>query len=126
MGEWREGDEIGLGLPTNSMVKTIAKRQDGFYVSAAYRFTRWFELGSYYSAHYQDRNDRKGEKLAPAQPTYNGYQKDIDLTLRFDVTDGWTLKAEGHKMIGASQVTYDVLNTEKNWYLFAARASYTF
>lgn len=119
-------DVSGLGMPSNTIVTPKTNRDDGFYVSASYRFSEWFELGTYYSASYMDRNHRDGSQLPPVMPAYNGYQKDIDLSLRFDVSEGWCLKAEAHSIRGAALVRYDVQNTEKDWFFFAAKASYTF
>lgn len=119
-------DVTGLGMPVNTLAKSSKKTNDGFYVSAAYRFASWFELGAYYSAAYADVDDRDGSLLEPGQPSHNGYQKDIALSLRFDIANGWCVKLEGHRLWGASLVGYEVTDTVKDWTFFAAKASYSF
>jgi hypothetical protein len=120
-------DISGLGFPTNSLVQSKSRKLDGFYVSAAYRLAHWLEAGTYYSAYYNDRDDRDGNKLAgTGQATFNGYQKDIALSLRFDIVDGWCAKVEGHRMFGAAQVQYNVSDTVKDWTVFLAKTSFSF
>ncbi len=106
------------------------RKSDAFYVMANYRFTDWFELGSYYSMSWADLNDRDGDDIAAAGGNdWEAWQQDIALTGRFDLSDSWVAKLEVHYIDG----TGDMLRTlnpanekERDAFLFAAKVSYTF
>ena len=128
------------GSIINNMINRIPDREptkrnyemEILYGSASYRFNPWFEAGLYYSLFYKDRNDRDGSKT-PYNPPFNAYQKDACLALRFDPNDHWTIKLEGHLMDGTGLCfTLDnlddngVLKYTKNWYLLAAKMTFSF
>lgn len=108
----------------------------GYYGSIAYRFTYWFEMGAYYSEYYPNEDDKDGEDR-PAkglgQPE-TGWLKDTCLTLRFDITENWVAKLEGHLMDGAAVIfrednplpTDGSERYEEDWMLYAAKLTYSF
>lgn len=124
---------------------------EGYYGAVSYRVTDWFEAGMYYSVYYADIDDRDGDKneagTAATNPRKaNGYQdhdawlKDLCLSMRFDITDNWVFKIEGHAMDGAAILTKDInsttsivngvahkqLDTEEDWYLGAMKVTFNF
>jgi len=131
---------------------------EGYYGMLTYRFCDWFELGTYYSEYYANRDDKDGDKgratwdngLAldgsslpgaqggyPPGQDYRAYLKDLALSLRFDITENWILKVEGHKMQGSAIMLNSDDNTalysgvmgpsyEEDWYLYTAKVSYSF
>jgi len=103
---------------------------DGYYLSATYRFTDLFELGTYYSRYWPNRNDRKGENNAAyGWPDHRAWSDDLALSLRFDVHKGFIWKLEGHYMDGTANLTAnfnDIPNSEKNAFLLATKVSFTF
>jgi len=113
----------------------------GYYLSMAYRFTPWFELGTYYSVYFANREDRDGEDritrgLDNEGERYRGWLKDICLTTRFDLSENWIFKLEGHRMNGAAIMlgadNPQVINTDiddrytKEWFLLAGKVTYNF
>lgn len=108
------------------------------YVMASYRFTGWFELGTYFSMHFADRKDRDGKKAAALyQASFGtrglkfreeGWLNDFAITTRFDINDKWIVKLEGHLMNGLADVDYDASdpNPDETWVLYAAKLSYNF
>jgi len=121
--------------PTHSTLST-----EGYYGSLTYRFTDWFEAGTYYSVYYADRDDKDGELNKSGARAANGYHdydswlKDLALSLKFNVTDNWVFKLEGHKMNGAAILTKSVntlpstgkLDTTEDWYLYAMKLTFSF
>lgn len=120
---------------------TVDLETEGYYASVAYRFNDWFELGAYYSEYYADKDDKDGdENEVPGSPRekagYNDYDawlKDTCITTRFDITDNWVFKLEGHMMNGAAILMKDIntgddgkLDTEEDWYLLAAKVTFSF
>ncbi|QTA83546.1 porin domain-containing protein [Desulfonema limicola] len=102
---------------------------EAWYASAAYRFTDWFELGTYYSESYPDKNDKDGDRFKTiGQPDFRAWQKDFALTARFDFNEYWLLKLEGHKMDGAGDlfILDNPDRLEEDWYLFAAKMTFNF
>jgi hypothetical protein len=66
-----------------------------FYLMASYRVAPWFAPGAYYSVLYPDVTNREGRA---------SQQHDVALTMRFDVTDHWLFKLEGHYMGGTADL----------------------
>jgi hypothetical protein len=66
---------------------------EGFYVMASYQVTSWFTPGAYYSIQYPNVADRHGR---------DAYQHDLALSFRYDLTEYWLLKLEGHFMSGTA------------------------
>lgn len=99
------------------MLMTDNASDTSYYVSASYRFSELFELGTYYSKGISD-NDGSG-------PTNE--LKDICLSTRFDVTSNMVVKLEAHSMDGLFGVTpSDDGSIDDKWMLFAAKTSFTF
>ncbi len=109
--------------------RRIETDPEGFYISAAYRFTDWLEMGTYYSVYLGDEDDPDGEELeARGLRDYQAWQKDFALTARFDINPNWLVKLEGHRIDGAAlllpQENPD--GYEEDWYLFAAKVTFNF
>ncbi len=101
---------------------------EGWYISGAYRFTDWFELGSYYSEYYPKAKDKEG-KDNPDGLAFKNWLKEITLSFRFDVNSNWIFKLEYHRMdgFGAFSSAKNLnANLKKNWNLFVAKMTYNF
>ncbi|MBW1893437.1 MAG: hypothetical protein JRI91_07065 [Deltaproteobacteria bacterium] len=110
----------------------------GWYVSSAYRFTYWFELGAYYSEYYPDEDDKNGKIRVDSKKLDNeyhrGWLKDTCMTMRFDINENWVAKLEGHSMDGAAILlgadnpmpTDGSERYDKYWMLYAAKLTYSF
>jgi len=100
---------------------------ESYYVSGSYRFNDWFTLGAYYSVLYPDKNDKDGENLAV---DHRAWEKDLAVSLRFDINEFWIVKLEGHAVDGTANVL--VLDNENsdysegNWYYGALKISFSF
>lgn len=104
---------------------------ENWYAQGSYRVNPWMEMGTYYSVHYENRKDREGKAY---DPNFKGWQKDLALSLRFDVSPNMIFKLEGHRMDGVASVfnfeneaAYaDPSSMEQNWYIFASKVSFVF
>ncbi|MFA6008891.1 MAG: hypothetical protein WC799_02830 [Desulfobacteraceae bacterium] len=132
-----------MTLPT-TIAGVIHKKFDaiGYYGSLTYRFTDWLELGAYYSEYYRDKDDKNGKKavqggdlaLLPPGQEHAMWLKDLCLSSRFDITPNWIFKLEGHMMDGAAlmyssddnALPNGSMDSEQDWYLMAAKISYSF
>ena len=101
---------------------------EAYYAYMTYRFTQWFEVGTYYSVDYFNKHDKDGDNyVLDGLPKELAWLKDWALSLRFDMNDYWIFKLEGHYMDGLIDVDYgDEVNPDPNWFLFAAKISYSF
>jgi len=69
----------------------------GAYVAGSYRFTKWFQLGSYYSRY----SISMPVTTLPGVPSgQNGHVYDKVVTARFDLNKHINIKVEGHFMDG--------------------------
>lgn len=104
---------------------------ENWYVQGSYRFNAWFEISSYYSVHYEDKDNHEGDGF---NPDFSAWQKDLTLSTRFDITSNMTFKIEGHYMDGTAllmqmdnqQLVTDPANAEQNWYMLASKISFAF
>ncbi|MEO6754941.1 MAG: hypothetical protein ABIP85_24470 [Chthoniobacteraceae bacterium] len=91
-----------------------------WYASAAYRFNKHFEAGAYYTEYYGDRH-HAGNSLQ--------YQKDAALALRFDLSNSWTFKVEGHHIKGTGLLQDRLGNPvqrDNGWWMMAVKATFSF
>ncbi len=105
----------------------------GWYLSASYRFTDWFELGLAYSEYYNNRDDKSGERYTTDLESYGtedheAWNKAIILSTRFDINDNWLIKLEVTTNNGTSghNPAENPDGLEENWNLFAAKVTYNF
>ncbi len=70
----------------------------GWYTSFTYRFSKYFEAGTYHSRFYP--NADRQELLQVYLPAAARHVYDQALTARFDMYSHWDLKIEGHFMDG--------------------------
>lgn len=99
---------------------------DAWYVGASYRVNKWLELGTYYTEYYVDTADRRGHARGVSS---DAYQKDLALSTRFDLTDWWLFKLEGHWIRGTSLLQDSASNPTRDgdsWWMFAAKTTFSF
>jgi len=122
-------DTDGDGVPDTVMMVEMedGDQRGGYYINGSYRVSPRFEFGTYYSVFHPDWDNRDGEGLAN---DFEAWTKDICVTARFDITDNWLLKAEGHFFNGTGQVdgniNPDASFDEESWQLFAVKSSFFF
>lgn len=103
----------------------------GWYSSLSYRINGWLETGLSYSEFYDDRSDRDGSTRDGGRK-WGAWQKDLAVSLRFDLNDNWIIKAENHFIYGNNQVIAQYMNNDPNsyekqrWYMYAIKLSYVF
>lgn len=118
--------DISMSIPGTGMPPAeFDIEAEGYYASASYRFCDWFELGTYYSEFYPDKDDKDGDKM---EPDYLAWLKDFSLTTRFDINPFWTIKLEGHLMDGAAYLlaSDNPEGFEEEWFLFIAKTTFSF
>jgi hypothetical protein len=108
------------------LIPTIDQETEGFYGLLSYRFSRYFELGGYYSVLHADVNDRLG-KSARFPKRFQAYQRDLAATLRFDINEYWLWKVEGHFMDGVGGLQQSANpDPTRYWGMFLFRTTVTF
>lgn len=90
------------------------------YAMYNYQLTTDLNIGSYYSIQYSDRDKRKARDQR---------QFDLALYLRFDITENWLIKFEGHHMDGSAVLDPSLNNgksrtqLEKDWNVFLVKTT---
>ncbi len=108
-------------LEVGPLIGTSRTRTDAWYVSASKRVNSWLELGTYYSEFYPNAANRSGNS--------DRFQKDVAFSTRFDLTDWWIFKLEGHYIRGTGQLYNNALNPvrdDNGWWMFAAKTTFSF
>jgi hypothetical protein len=75
-----------------------------YYAMVSYQVAPWFTPGAYYSVYYPNIHQRRG----PA-----AYARDAALSFRYDISENWLLKLEGHWMEGTAALEDASLNDGK-------------
>ena len=90
-----------------------------FHVMLAYRPVPRFQVGSYYAVYLPnaDKNERREDK-----------QHDVCGTLRFDLTENWLVKLEGHYMKGTAGLNAAIndrplANLSSRWAVFLLKTT---
>jgi hypothetical protein len=86
--QWVELEGQYPGLDTSEDIVS-----EGYYAMVSYHVTPWFAPGVYYTVRYPNVDDRRGREA---------YQHDLALSFRYDLTQNWLLKIEGHYMSGTA------------------------
>jgi hypothetical protein len=91
-----------------------------WYVMASYRMSPWFTPGAYYAVRRDGSNGPEKR---------NNYQHDIAITARYDVTDNWLVKLEGHFKRGTLDVSpalnsnRQAVKAPRDWGVFLAKTT---
>lgn len=103
----------------------IAEQDEELYYGAlSYRLNDWLEIGGYYSVSYPDKDDKDGDFYASqGLPAAMGWMKDLALSFRFDATDNFIIKLEGHRLDGLNQVRFDPLDPDDVGFLIATKVT---
>lgn len=115
-------------MKTENWLKGVARTEttsEGYYVSAAYRFSDLFSLGTHYSIYYPDEDDKNGHMQTFKA---DAWEKDLALTLKFDINEYCVFKIEGHRVDGTARVL-DVDNpnkTEDEFFYGVAKVTFSF
>jgi hypothetical protein len=98
-----------------------------YYGLVTYRFTDWFELGSSYAVSYGNKDDKDGDQFAAqGTPRAQAWAKDLALSARFDLSESWIVKLEGHWINGLYEVSNYGDDPDENGFLGAAKVTFSF
>ena len=114
------GDELQLTDET----------QQGWYILGSYVFADRLTLYIYYDQFYQAKGDSEGNTAVRlGLPNFFGWQKDIVMGARYDISFNWTVKAEWHILDGVAKSAVffsDIQNPRRKWNMLAVKISYNF
>jgi hypothetical protein len=89
---WR----VQIESPVQALVASTDTVSERGYLMTSYRVMPWMAPGIYYSMLFKDVDRRQAR---------DAYQHDVAATLRFDLTDHWLVKLEGHYMRGTGALS---------------------
>lgn len=108
------------GTSNPALQPPITTTSEAGYAMVTYRVSPWFHPGAYYSVGFPDVHNRHGKE---------NRQHDVALTLRFDITDNWLVKLEGHYMEGTAGLANPLrvgplpTNAATDWAAFFAKVT---
>ncbi len=115
------------------VIPSLEQDEERFYGMVSRRFTPWLELGTYYSIHFLDVDDRDGNAPRNSmrfRESHRAYIKDLALSTRFDINDYWLWKLEAHYMDGTAGLADDDLedpdNLAEHWGFFLIKTTVSF
>jgi len=103
-----------------------------WYVQAEYRFLDNLQGTLRYDSTLESLNDKTGKKFQAATglPAALMFTQDIVVGLRWDITPFWMLRAEYHRMHGASTLSLlenpNIRQLVADWNIYALQMSYRF
>ena len=109
------------------------KQSVGWYVLAGYQVSRLLSLAGYYSDAEPVGGDTEIEFMEQVGlPDYYGWQRDLTISSRFDLTDFWLLKLEYHFIDGVAltvprPLEEDLADPKKrHWGMLTAKTTFHF
>ncbi len=101
-------------------VNTLPVDREGFYGACEFEVLENLIVGGYYSVYFPNKKD-KGSSISQ-------FQRDADITLRYDPTEYVTLKAEAHRISGVAQLSPldHPDGFTRVFYLYLAKATVSF
>lgn len=103
---------------------------DGWYLTIAYRFSDFAEMGIGYQEYFPHADDKGGKQLkAEGRLPFINWLYDSSATLKLDMNENWIIKLEYHYMDGFgvfSSAKNDPLELDRYWHLFIAKFTYSF
>lgn len=123
--------QAGIELVIPSLDVSEKENQDlaGGYVSFSQRFTDIIEAGIYYSIFYENMDDKEGEIFERmGEKDHNAWEKDACISLRFDLSENWIIKLEGHLINGTNMIDNRVRTGDlsEDFSLYAVKATFNF
>ncbi|WP_440874961.1 hypothetical protein [Thalassotalea sp. PLHSN55] len=116
-------------------VDQIEKVGQGIYFQSRYKYNDRLSLMARVERFYADKDDKDGSQLEAESgglvPSYFGFQHDIVLGAHYDIADSLRVQMEYHWVEGTARLTPVVspnamINSNKNWNLFAVQLMYWF
>jgi hypothetical protein len=103
----------------------IPVADERYYAQVARALLPELEVSGYYSVYYPERDDRDGDTF-PVR--HRAYQKDAALSLRFDLTERWIAKIEGHDVRGTASLAQSENpdGLQRRWRCLATKLSVAF
>jgi hypothetical protein len=132
VGDWLFAAEYSRWLKHEEstvpiLVPTRDEDAERFYAMATYRVSKYFEFGLYYAVTHADVRDRDGEENARFTEPFQGFQRDLAASFRFDVNEYWLWKLEAHFIDGVAELQSTVnLNPKRHWGLFLLKTTVMF
>jgi hypothetical protein len=88
--------ELTAEIPGRPVVRRLGSREPAWFTSAAYRLSKWIEVGGYYSHYHVTLINPTTPVTGPGRD----HIFDKAVTARVDLARFWSLKVEGHFMDG--------------------------
>ncbi|MBS3953256.1 MAG: hypothetical protein KGZ88_09930 [Methylomicrobium sp.] len=123
--QWNRFSGFGQSFPDK------ASATESWYVESTYRFIPQLQGAIRYNVLYIDTHDKQGSRVGLlGVPDHVAYAKDWMVSMRWDVTPSWMLRAEYHRIEGTAWMPSadnpDPNSTQKYWDLYGLQLSYRF
>ena len=104
---------------------------ESYYLQTTYQLTPSWRLLGRYDVLYLDKNDKAGRRqVLLGNPESIGFAKDSTVSLRYDLSDAWTISAEYHDVRGTGWLSRsdnpDRSKLKENWRLFTLQVGFQF
>ena len=125
-------DFNNLATPQPGVTFDTSPISQHWYIQTGYRVLDNVQLTLRYDSSVQDINDPQGNtfEATTGRPAYLMYTQDIVFGTRWDITPSWMLRAEYHRVHGASTLSAfdnpNIANIVKDWNIYALQIAYRF
>ncbi len=117
-----------------ALVPEIKNVSEGWYIQGGYKILDNLEATIRYDQTARDKDDPLGKKISALSgglmPAYYLFTHDTTISLRWDVTPEWMLRAEYHRVHGASNISMidnpDIGDIAEHWNIYALQVAFRF
>lgn len=119
-----------MDMKTELFSQKSGYKADGWYGSASWEALPSLSLGITYGEYYPNNKDRDGKDYKAVDlPDFYAWQKDVTLSVRYNINEYWCIKLENHWINGlglAGIVSNPPETADENWLLYAIKTSLNF
>ncbi len=103
---------------------------EGYYGAISWDAFKWLTVGAAYGEYFPNADEKDGNDIKGEIPDYWAWQKDITLSVRFNLNEYFCVKLETHFYDGMGLASLNdndpPVEAERNWILYAVKTSLNF
>lgn len=125
-----EKNQMKMRFETALFPEKMTSEMEGWYGAISWNVLSFLGIGVAYGEYFPDAKNKDGSNMQQlGLADFYNWQKNITLSLRFNINELWCVKLESHLINGlglAGSGANPVETAEENWQLYAIKTSLSF